>query len=179
MAEKKPRGLGAEALYQYALRALSARALTAAELREKLLRRAESSEDVGPILSRLKQYGYLDDVRFAENFSASRLENEGFGRGRVLRDLRKRRVAPPVAEDAVSQAYREADEIKLIENFLQRKYRGLSLDTFLAQPKNLAAAYRRMRAAGFSGENSLRVLKRFAAEPEILDSLEEAGEESD
>jgi hypothetical protein len=63
--------------------------------------------------------------------------------------------------------------VALIEAFLRRKYRSVTLDVFLAEPKNLASAYRRLRLAGFASGNSLRVLKRFAREPELLDGLED------
>jgi regulatory protein len=171
-----PRRLPADALWSYALRILGGHACSAGELRDKLQRRAERAEDIGPLLARLKDYGYLNDQRFAEGFSAARLENQGFGKARVLSDLRRRRVAPAVAEKAVQQAYRETDESALIEEYLRRKYRNPPLDSWLNVPKNLAAAYRRLRAAGFSAGNSIRVLKRFAAEPELLDSLEEPEE---
>jgi regulatory protein len=169
----KPRPLEADALWEYALRALARRAHSAGELREKLLRRAARAGDVPGILARLKDYGYLDDRRFAENYAAARLENEGFGKARALQDLRKRRVAPAVAAKAVEKAYGGVEEQRLIEDFLRRKFRGRDLETYLAEPKNLAAAYRRLRGAGFSGGESLRVLKRFAAEPELLDGLED------
>jgi len=174
MAERSPRRLDAGALWEYALRALSGRAHAAGDLRQKLLRRAERAEDVAPLLERLKECGYLDDRRFAESFSASRLENQGFGKARVLGDLRKRRVAPALAEKAVSSAYAGTDETALIEAFLRRKFRGATLEQAFAEPRKLAAAYRRLRAAGFTAANSIRTLKRFAAEPELLDSLEEA-----
>jgi regulatory protein len=60
----------------------------------------------------------------------------------------------------------------LIEDFLKRKYRGKQLGAFLAEEKNLAGAYRRLRYAGFSSGASIRVLKRFAGQPEVLDALE-------
>lgn len=173
---RKPRRLPADALWNYALRILGGRAYSAGELRDKLQRRAERAEDVGPLLARLKDYGYLNDQRYAEGFSAARLENQGFGKARVLSDLRRRRVAPAVAEKAVQQAYRETDECALIEDYLRRKYRNTPLESWLNVPKNLAAAYRRLRTAGFSAGNSIHVLKRFAAEPELLDSLEEPEE---
>lgn len=69
------------------------------------------------------------------------------------------------------------DEIQLIEAFLRRKYRNTPLNTYLAERKNLAAAYRRLRGAGFSSGNVIGVLKRLAGEPELLDSLEEPEEE--
>ncbi len=176
---RKPRTLDADALFQYALRALSARAHAAGELREKLRRRAEREEDVAPVLTRLKEHGYLDDRRFAETYSASRLENEGFGRARVLSDLRKRRVAPAVASQAVARVYKDADEPALIEAFLRRKFRAAPLAQYLAEPKHLAAAYRRLRAAGFSSGNAIAVLKRFAREAETLDSLADEPEPED
>ena len=41
----------------------------------------------------LKGVGYLDDQRFAETFASARLENDGFGRQRLLNDLRARRIS--------------------------------------------------------------------------------------
>lgn len=178
MAQRTPRRLDSEGLFEYALRSLGARAQSAGELREKLARRAERAEDVAPILARLKQYGYIDDRRYADAIAASRLENQGLGKARVLKDLRKRRVAPALAGEAVADAYRETDEIELIEAYLRRKYRGVALNVFLAEPKNLASAYRRLRTAGFGSSNVVRVLKRFANEPEMLDSLADEGEQS-
>ena len=175
MAERKPRRLDAEGLWLYALRSLGGRAQSVGELRDKLVRRAAEPAGVPGILDRLKERGYLDDRQYAESYSASRLENQGFGRARVLRDLRARRVAPALAEQAVAEAYRGSDELRLIEDYLRRKYRSRPLETWLLEPKNLASAYRRLRTAGFTAGNSIRVLKRFASEPEVLDALE--GEE--
>jgi regulatory protein len=178
MAQQKLRRLDAEALWAYALRALSSRAHSISELRDKLRRRAEREADVEDVLSRLKRYGYLDDRRLAESYTASRLENEGLGRLRVLRDLRRKRVAPAVAEQAVREAYRETDEIRLIEGFLERKYRKIPLKAYLAEPRHLASAYRRLRLAGFSSGTVIQVLKRYAEEAETLESLEPPEEEA-
>jgi regulatory protein len=172
MAQRTPQRLEREALLEYALRSLSARAQSMGELRQKLERRAAQAGDIPQVLARLKEYGYLDDRRYAEAIAVSRLENQGLGKGRVLNDLRKRRVAPALAEKAVADAYRETDETELIEAYLRRKYRNVVFESFLAEPKNLAAAYRRLRTAGFTSANSVRVLKRFASEPEMLDGLE-------
>jgi hypothetical protein len=38
--------------------------------------------------------------------------------------------------------------------------------------KELASAYRRLVRAGFSPANSIRALKKFAANPELLDGFE-------
>jgi len=168
----KTKRLDLEGLKKYALRALGGRAHSLGELRDKLMRRAASAGDVDAVIAQLKAHGYLDDRRYAESVAAAQLENRGVGEARALNELRKRRLAPAVAQKAVTSAYAGADEVALIEAWLRRKYRNTALDEFLSEPKNLASAYRRLRGAGFTSGNSLRVLKRFAREPEILDALE-------
>ncbi|MGB6941598.1 MAG: regulatory protein RecX [Bryobacteraceae bacterium] len=175
MAKRQPQPLDREKLLNVALRALGGRAHSAGELRDKLRRRAQSPEDVDAVLAKLKESGYLNDQRFAENYASARLQNQGLGKMRVLRDLRQRRVAPKLAEQVTEKTYEQTDEANLIEEFLRRKFRGKDLKTYLSEEKNLAGAFRRLRYAGFSAGHSIRVLKRFASQPEVLDALE--GEE--
>ncbi len=175
MAKRQPQPLDREKLLNVALRALGGRAHSAGELRDKLRRRAQSDEDVDTVLAKLKEAGYLNDQRFAENYASARLQNQGLGKMRVLRDLRQRRVAPKLAEQVTEKTYEQTDEANLIEEFLRRKFRGKDLKAYLSEEKNLAGAFRRLRYAGFSAGQSIRVLKRFAAKPEVLDALE--GEE--
>src|SRR5580704_5689527 len=160
-------------LMTFAARSLSARALTISELRDKLNRRAAEPSDVDEVLARLKESGYLNDQRFAESYASWRRDDGGFGKTRVLRDLMARRVAPAVAKQASEAAFREADEVAMIEAFLARKYRGKDLGALLKEEKHLAAAYRKLRTSGFSTGNSVRVLKRYAAQAELLEDTEE------
>jgi len=178
VAARAPKRLDVDGLMNYALRALGSRALSMGELRQKLQRRTETRSDVDAVIAKLKEAGYLDDRRYADSFATARLENEGLGRSRVLRDLRQRRVAPALAEQAVNRAFSETDETELIEAYLQRKFRGRDLKTWLAEEKNLAAAYRRLRYAGFSSGNSIRALKRYAERADELEGAEEDGPES-
>ncbi len=165
--------LDLEQLKNYAVRALGDRAHSAGELRQKLSRRAASPEDIDVVLAKLREIGYLNDQRFAENFASARLENQGFGKMRVLRELRQRRVAPKLAEQVTEKAFEETNETDLIEAFLKRKYRGKDLGSFLKEEKNLASAFRRLRYAGFSSGESICVLKRYASQAEELELMEE------
>jgi regulatory protein len=173
VAIRKPKLLDQDALMSYALRLLGGRSYSTGEMKEKLRRRAKLVQSVDVVLEGLKKAGYLDDRRFAENYAASRLENEGFGKMRVLRDLRQRRVAPGLAEKVAERTFQSTDESELIEAFLKRKYRGRPLGAFLQEEKNLAAAYRRLRYAGFSSAESIRALKRYAKQAEELEGLSE------
>ncbi len=173
----RARRLGLDELKEYAVRVLSGRAYSTGELRQKLAARAENPGDVDDLIARLKEYGYLNDKQFAETYASVRLETQGFGRTRVVRDLRRRRVAPTLAEQATSKIYQGTDEVALVEEYIRRKYRGKARDGFLQEPKDLASAYRRLLNAGFTSANSIRALKRFAKEPELLDQFEPPPEE--
>ncbi len=172
MDQSRVRRLDADALWSFALKALGGRAHSTGELREKLRRRAERAADVDEVLARLKDHGYLDDRRFAEGFAAARLSNERFGRTRVIRDLRQRRVAPALAERTVRDVYENVDEQALIEEWIRRKYRLASRESLFQEDKDLASAYRRLLHAGFKTGDIVRVLKRFAKSPELLDAFE-------
>ncbi len=170
---RRPKKLDPDALWNYALRVLGDRAHAAAELRRKLLQRAQSPSDVSAVMAKLHDYGLTDDKKFSESFASSRLANQGLGRFRVLRDLRSKQVASHVAEEAVAAVFAETDEQQLAEKFLVRKYRGKDLPAFLAEEKNLAAAYRRLRTAGFSSNATLSVLKRFSRRAEEWEEPDE------
>jgi len=172
MEERKPRRLDADALWEYALKSLGARAHSIGELREKLRRRAERAGDIDGVLARLKEHQYLDDRRYAENFASARLSNEKLGRTRVIRELRARRVAPAVAERTVEKVYQGVEEEALIEEWIRRKYRLAPREGLFQDQKDLAAAYRRLARAGFRTGGILKVLKRFAKDPELLDGFE-------
>ena len=171
MRTTNPRRLDRAALWEYALRALAGRAHSTGELRRKLDRRAEQPGDVDDVLTQLKEYGYLDDRRFAESYAHARLDQK-LGRTRVVRDLRQRRVAPAVAEGTVQNVYRDVDETAMIEEWVRRKYRLAPREGLFREDKDLASAYRRLLHAGFRSGDIIRVLKRFAGNPDLLDSFE-------
>jgi regulatory protein len=167
--KRAPKKLDAEGLWTYSLKLLGGRALSTGEVRQKLAARAEKDTDVEVVISKLRDYGYLNDTRFAESFATWRRDNEGFGRIRVLRDLRQRRVAPTVAGTAVEQVFQNTDETEQIEAFLQRKFRNVNLGELLQEQKKLQSVYRRLIYAGFSSGASIRVLKRYAAQADQLE----------
>ena len=173
---RKPKQLDAQGLLNYAAQLLGTHALSSSEVRVKLKLRAENPEDIEPAITKLKDLGYLNDTKFAASYANWRRDNQGFGKMRVMRDLMTRRVASAVAEKAVGEAFQGADEVTMIEAYLERKYRGRNLGVLLGEEKQLASAFRRLRTAGFSTGNSIRVLKRYAAQAEELESLDEPEE---
>jgi regulatory protein len=176
MAFKKPTPLDENALFDYALRALGSRGHSISELKLKLKRRAEEPASIDAVLSKLKQYGYLNDRKYADSFTASRKVGKGFGRERVLRELGSKQVPRIVAEEAVKEAYDPEDEFAMADLLLQKKFRGKDLHEFLADPKNVQAAFRRLRYAGYSSAITMKVLKRYTSRADEIDESEAEGE---
>src|SRR5437764_14013813 len=74
---KKKALWSAEKLWDYAVKALAGRAYSTGELRSKLIARAERPADVEQTIARMRDYGYLNDSRFAENYAGAKLDNQG------------------------------------------------------------------------------------------------------
>jgi len=164
-----PKKKDAAQLWDYALRALGRRALTVAEIRQKLREKAIDPADVEPAMAKLQEYGYLNDGRFAEAYAGSRRANQSFGKLRVLRDLRSRRVGAETAGQAIEKVYADTDELKLVEEYVARKFRNKDLRVYLADPNHLASAYRKLRYAGFGSSACIRVLKRYTERAEEIE----------
>lgn len=125
---RKTKKLAAEALWEYALRCLDRKPYSAADLQQKLKANADSPATLQTVISKLREYGLLNDRKFAESFATTRLEGRAYGASRVIRDLRARRISAKVAEQAVRQVYGEVDEADLIRQYLKRKFRSKDLE---------------------------------------------------
>ena len=151
------------------MKCLGVRAYSTGDLKSKLHVRAANPPDVDATIDRLKDIGYLNDRRFAENFALARVENEGFGRMRVLSDLRARRVAGTLAEQAVEQALGGKSEAESIDSYIERRMPSIAAGGRIEDERKLANAYRRLRRAGFTSGPILTALKGLAARPELLE----------
>jgi len=162
-------------LYDYAINALSRRMRTVAELK-RLMRRRVPEGEIGTLLVdmvilRLKDQKYLNDSNYAASYSAYRRDTEKFGRRRVATDLKVKGVHPAVIEKAVEEAYTAVDEPALARAFLKRKR--------LKKPatnKEAARIFRALMRAGFAMGTSIKVLKEWKVDDELLSSLQEARE---
>src|SRR5207244_4209785 len=102
-------------------------ALSAGEMRTRLRRRKAEAGVIDAVMTKLREYGYLNDSAFAGAYASARKENQGHGKERVVRDLRARQVPAALAEAAVATTYAETDEVALIEAYVARKLRGKNL----------------------------------------------------
>jgi regulatory protein len=110
--------------FERAVKLLAAKPRSVAELRERLLRRKGTTEAVvETVIGRLKEYGYLDDERFAFSHASFKLKQRPLGRRRLARDLKFKKVTSEVANEALELVYAETPEEQLIDKAIQKRLR--------------------------------------------------------
>ena len=83
-----------------AVKLLAAKPRSVAELRERLLQGKGADEAiVDVVISRLREYGYLDDERFAFSYASYKVKQKPIGRRRLERDLKMKKVKSGVANE--------------------------------------------------------------------------------
>ncbi len=94
-----------------AVRLLTYRDRSVAELRERLAEDGFLPETVSGVVDRLTDVGLVDDERFARSFARSLTQIRHLGRSRAARELAARGIDPELAGEALDEALSvEAEE---------------------------------------------------------------------
>ena len=110
--------------FDRAIKLISAKSRSIAELRERLLEsRTASKADVEAVIARLKEYGYLDDEKFAFSYASLKVKQRPIGRRRLERDLKFKKVEGAVADEALELVYAETSEEELIDRAIEKRIR--------------------------------------------------------
>jgi len=110
--------------FERAVKLIAAKSRSVAELRERLLQSRQSNKsDVEAVISRLKEYGYLDDERFAFSYASLKVKQRPIGRRRLERDLKFKKVGSAVANEALELVYTETTEEELIDRAIEKRIR--------------------------------------------------------
>jgi len=164
-------------LYDYAVAALARRMRTVAELKRLMRARVEDPQSeyaetlVELVIRRLKDQGYLNDSNYAAYYSSMRRDNQKFGRGRVITELKTRGVHASVIEKAVDSAYEGVNEERQARDYLRKKRMEKPEDR-----KQAARIFRQLLRAGFGTKTIFAILKKWDVDDETLTALEdEAG----
>jgi regulatory protein len=174
-AKKPTAPLDEAALHEYAVKSLGRRMRSEAELRRLMqakVERPDRGEDTGAakinrVIARLKEYGYLDDTAFAENYTQLRQQNEKFGQRRVRQELGRKGIAQQTISDTLEQKYAEVSEEALARQHLERKR--------IRKPENekeTARVMRRLVTAGFSVGVIYKILRQWQVPDETLAALD-------
>jgi regulatory protein len=165
--------LNEKSLYDYAVKALGRRMRTEVELRRLMQARVEPGEHgeaaINTVITRLKEYGFLNDAAYAETYARLRQENEKLGSRRVRQDLKQKGVKADLIAETVDARYGATDEETLARQHLERKR--------IKKPENekeTARIMRRLVAAGFSTSVIYKILRNWDVPDETLSALDNA-----
>lgn len=149
---------------------------TEAELRRLMHQRVEPGDAgnalVAAVISRLKEYCYLDDRSYAETFTRLRQENEKLGQRTVRQKLQQKGVAAGIVEETIAARYEGTDEETLARQYLDRKRIHKPEDE-----KQTARVMRRLVSAGFSTGVIYKILRNWDVPDEALAQLDNLGDD--
>ena len=140
---------------------LARRPYSIAEIRRVLEKKYPEGEQVSEAIARLRELGYLDDRKFAEQYAYSLAQNRAFGPHRLRRELKGKLVNHQEIESAVQRAYQETPEQTLLERALDKKVRNIRLPLSRTKFHSLCQSLMRL------GFNAGDIIKAVRARPEL------------
>lgn len=123
--------------FQRAVKLLAAKPRSIEELRERLAERCSSKSVVETVIARLREYGYLDDERYALGYASAKVRQQPIGRRRLELSLVRKKVDRKVADEALNQVFAETSEEELLDQALQKRIRLRGRPTTRAEAKSL------------------------------------------
>ena len=125
-------------MFQRAGKLLAAKQRSVEELKERLLEgRGATKTVVEEVIERLREYGYLDDSRFAQSYASLRVQQRPIGRQRLERDLWLKKIDKPTIEAALDQVFEVMPETDLIDRALEKRIRLRGRPKTRAEAKKL------------------------------------------
>jgi len=146
---------------QRAVKLLAAKPRSIEELRERLLEKKwTNAETVASVLEKLKEYGYLNDERFAFGYASFQVRQKPVGRTRLQRALSLKKVDRETAEEAINLVFEETPEEELIDRAIAKRVRLRGRPETRSETKSLLDHLLRQ---GFSYELVMRKVRAASA----------------
>lgn len=123
--------------FQRAAKLLAAKSRSVAELRERLAERCADKGIVETVIARLREYGYLDDERYALTYASAKVRQQPVGRRRLEQSLARKMVDRSTAEEALDRVYAETSEADLIDRAIEKRVRLRGRPKSRAEAKSL------------------------------------------
>jgi regulatory protein len=124
--------------FERAIKLLATKPRSVTELRERLLTAKSADRSaVEAAIARLKEYGYLDDERFAFGYASLKVRQRPIGRRRLQRDLRLKKVDEEIATEALDLVFQETSEEELVDRAIEKRIRLRGRPETRAEAKSL------------------------------------------
>ncbi len=137
------------------------------EVIRKLKEKGYTKEVTKQTLKFLISYGYINDLEFSKKFVKQRVDVKGYGKFKVVRELREKGISDDIIEVVTEDIVDREEEMALV--LATKKARGLDLSVYKDKQKLFAYLQRR----GYSFEIIKRVTEKINSnDDEFLDDEE-------
>ncbi len=155
-----------KAIRKYALKFLSYRARSAAEVRRRLKEKEYPQELIEGTITWLLGLGYLNDMNFASDLAAARISNRLWGKRKIAFDLSSRGVPQDVVTTALD-AIPAADELDAARRAASKWLSNKGHNTSPMEKEARRGALRHLESRGFDAGISFKVIKELEGDYEI------------
>jgi len=106
--------------YIRAVDLISRRLRSEKEIRDYAWRKQWSKENLGKVIARLHERGYLNDEKFAESFVRSRANLRNFSKRKMKMELMKKGIKSDIIEKVLNES-EDFDENQALKNLITKK----------------------------------------------------------
>lgn len=131
------------------------------EVKMKLSGYGISWSAINEMLSRLIEEGFLNEERFARAFVGGKFRSKGWGRKKIMVELKKRMVSAYSIQKALREEIDPADYEKTVQKLIEKKWNALKAPGNTVYVKQ-AKTRQYLLSRGFENDIISRFLKPFS-----------------
>ncbi len=105
-----------------AIKYLTYRQRSEAELINYLDRKSFGNKVINYVLNETKQYGYIDDLKYTQDFISSR-QRKGHGFKRIRYELQQKNIDGNIIDEAIAEYFDPADELERAKHLIENRKR--------------------------------------------------------
>ncbi len=107
----------------YALKVVGFKDRTEKEIREKLTQKGYDEITIEDETQFLKNYGFINDSRYAERFISDAINLKKWGKARIKTELLRKGIDREIIENTIEDAFSEIDDDRLLSE-MQRRFKN-------------------------------------------------------
>ena len=107
------------------------------------------------MIEKLRSLNYVNDHSFARTWALSRVQDRGYGPGRIERELTTKGISPSVIGEIIGEIFDQENERETAKKIILKRFG----ETNLKEPKTLRRAVALLLRRGYSEQVILDLLQ--------------------
>ncbi len=105
----------------YAFLLLSFRMRSKDEMRQRLIKKGYTEDEVNGVIDKLEGLNYLNDREFAQTWVKSRIVSKPLGRSLMFRELKRKGISVDIIEDVLNESLKGYDEYEVAKELALKR----------------------------------------------------------